>query len=154
MLSRVIAWIATWFSLLPLADDKSAEALNYPLPTTRSRSHHRAVNKIISTRGMNDRDWPADDLRRNVIPRAILRKIPVIIIRARERPVRARVAINHGNKEVSTSRINCLQGSLMLSSRQRQKRIHLGRIRQKFRKIRRYGDLINLARRTTPISET
>lgn len=41
---------------LPMIDGSDPdEALNYPLPTTHSRSHHR-INKIISTRlGMNNR---------------------------------------------------------------------------------------------------
>lgn len=47
-------------------DRDPAEALNYPLPP-RVPDHitSRAVNKIISTRGMNNRDWAAP-LRRSL----------------------------------------------------------------------------------------
>lgn len=69
--------------------DRFRRSVKLPITITHSRSHHRAVNKIISTTlGMNNRD-----------------RTP------RSRPVPARVrraaAINHGNKEAPTSRINC-----------------------------------------------
>lgn len=69
--------------------DRFRRSVKLPITITHSWSHHRAVNKIISTTlGMNNRDrtpWS--------------RPVPARVRRA--------ATINHSNKEAPTSQINC-----------------------------------------------